>query len=50
MSDTVIKLVPLREMPEESRLVVKCAADIEPENGLAVGGAIASRQVRAGRR
>jgi hypothetical protein len=31
MSDNVIKLVPLREMPEESRLVVKCAADIKPE-------------------
>jgi hypothetical protein len=30
MSDTVVKLVPLREMPEESRLVVKCAADIKP--------------------
>ena len=31
MSDNVIKLVPLREMSEESRLVVKCAADIKPE-------------------
>jgi putative DNA primase/helicase len=31
MSDNVIKLVPLRELPEESRLVVKCAADIKPE-------------------
>jgi putative DNA primase/helicase len=31
MTDTVIKLVPLREMPEKSRLVVKCAADIKPE-------------------
>ena len=31
MSDTVIKLVLLHEMPEELRLVVKCAADIKPE-------------------
>ena len=31
MSENVIKLVSLREMPEESRLVVKCAADIKPE-------------------
>jgi putative DNA primase/helicase len=31
MSDNVIKLVPLRELPEQSRLVVKCAADIKPE-------------------
>ena len=31
MSDTVIKLVPLSEMPGESRLVVKRAADIKPE-------------------
>jgi AAA domain len=31
MSDTAIKLVPLRDLPEESRLVVKCAADIKPE-------------------
>jgi putative DNA primase/helicase len=31
MSDNIIKLVPLSEMTEESRLVVKCAADIKPE-------------------
>jgi hypothetical protein len=31
MSDNIIKLVPLRDLPEESRLVVKCAADIKPE-------------------
>jgi AAA domain len=31
MSNTVVKLVPLNELPEESRLVVKCAADIKPE-------------------
>jgi putative DNA primase/helicase len=31
MSDNGIKLVPLRDLPEESRLVVKCAADIKPE-------------------
>jgi hypothetical protein len=31
MSDNIIKLVPLSEMTEESRLIVKCAADIKPE-------------------
>jgi hypothetical protein len=31
MSDNVIKLVPLRDLPEDSRLVVRCAADIKPE-------------------
>src|SRR5262245_32304404 len=31
MSDNVIKLVPLQELPEESPLVIKCAADIKPE-------------------
>ena len=31
MNDTIIKLVPLNDLPEESRLVVKCAADIKPE-------------------
>src|SRR5215831_14866387 len=31
MSDNIIKLVPLNEMAEETRLVVKCAADIKPE-------------------
>jgi putative DNA primase/helicase len=31
MSEKVIKLVPLCDMPEESYLVVKCAADIRPE-------------------
>ncbi len=30
-SGTVVKLMPLKELPEESRLVVKCAADIKPE-------------------
>src|SRR5262245_3598849 len=31
MNDNVIKLVPLRDLPDQSRLVVKCAADIKPE-------------------
>jgi len=31
MSDTVVKLVPLQDLPEESRLLVKCASDIKPE-------------------
>jgi len=31
MSDNVVKLVPLRELPEQSRLVIKRAADIKPE-------------------
>jgi putative DNA primase/helicase len=31
MSDNIIKLVPLRDLPEGSRLVVKCAAHIKPE-------------------
>lgn len=31
MSDNVTWLVPLHELPEESRLVVNCAADIKPE-------------------
>jgi hypothetical protein len=31
MSDTVIKLVPLREITEESRLIVRCTAHIKPE-------------------
>ena len=31
MSDKVTRLVPLKELPEESRLVVKCAADIRPQ-------------------
>src|SRR5262245_40616470 len=31
MSDNIIKLVPLRDIAEESHLVVKCAADIKPE-------------------
>jgi hypothetical protein len=30
MSNTIIKLVSLRDMPEVSRLVVKCATDIKP--------------------
>jgi RecA-family ATPase len=31
MSHNVIKLVPLHEVPEESPLIIKCAADIKPE-------------------
>lgn len=31
MSNNFLKLVPLHELPEESRLVVRCAADIKPE-------------------
>jgi putative DNA primase/helicase len=31
MSDTIIRPVPLHELPEQSRLVVKCAANIKPE-------------------
>ncbi len=31
MSDITQKLVPLDELPEENRLVIKCAADIKPE-------------------
>jgi putative DNA primase/helicase len=31
MSDNVIKLVPLHDLPKESSLVIKCAADIKPE-------------------
>jgi hypothetical protein len=31
MSNNVTRLVPLRELPEESRLVVNCAAEIKPE-------------------
>jgi hypothetical protein len=31
MSDNVIKLVLLHDLPEESPLVIKCAADIKPE-------------------
>src|SRR5262249_18103468 len=31
MNDNIIKLVPRNEMAEETRLVVKCAADIKPE-------------------
>ena len=31
MSDKVTKLVPLHELPEASRLVVNCAANIKPE-------------------
>jgi putative DNA primase/helicase len=31
MSGTVPELVPLHELPEESRLVVRCASDIKPE-------------------
>jgi hypothetical protein len=31
MSDNIVKLVPLRELREESRLVVKRAADIKPQ-------------------
>ena len=30
-NNNVTRLVPLRELPEETRLVVKCAADITPE-------------------
>ena len=31
MTDNVTRLVPLRELPEESHLVFKCAAEIKPE-------------------
>src|SRR5262245_44273143 len=31
MSDNIIKLVPLRDLPEESPIVIKCAADVKPE-------------------
>jgi len=31
MSDTAPKLMPLSKVPKETRLVVKCAADIKPE-------------------
>ena len=30
-SDNVTRLVPLKELPEKSRLVVQCAADIKPQ-------------------
>jgi hypothetical protein len=34
MSDNIIKLVPLHELPKESPLVIKCAADIKPEKNV----------------
>jgi hypothetical protein len=37
MSHNVIKLVPLHEVPEESPLVIKCAADIKPEKSIGCG-------------
>ena len=42
MSETIIRLVPLREMPEELRLVVRCAADTTPRILIGSEGAIAS--------